>query len=84
MLTSEITGYVAAILTTTSFVPQVFLTWKTRRTDGVSLVMYGILTVGVALWFVYGLQIGAMPVIVANFITLIMTSFILTMKIRYK
>jgi MtN3 and saliva related transmembrane protein len=84
MLTSEITGYIAAILTTTSFVPQVFLTWKTRRTDGVSLVMYGILTVGVALWFVYGLQIGAMPVIVANFITLIMTSFILTMKIRYK
>lgn len=84
MLSSEVIGYVAAILTTASFIPQALLTWKTRRAEGISLVMYCILTAGIALWFVYGLQIGAMPVIVANFIILILTSFILVMKIKYK
>ena len=79
---SELTGYFAAILTTTAFIPQAWLTWKTRRADGVSLSMYGIFTTGVALWLVYGLQINAMPVVVANTITLMLASFILIMKIR--
>lgn len=84
MPSSEIIGYIAATLTTASFIPQALLTWKTRRADGVSLVMYCILTSGIALWLLYGLQIQAMPVIAANSITLILTSFILIMKIRYR
>lgn len=81
---SEFIGFLAATLTTTAFIPQAWLIWKTRRADGVSLGMYGIFTTGVALWLVYGLQTSAMPVIVANFITLLFASFILFMKIRYK
>lgn len=84
MPSSELVGYIAAIFTTVSFIPQVLLTWKTRRTEGVSLVMYCILTVGIACWLIYGLQIAAMPVIVANAVTLVLTCFILIMKIKYK
>lgn len=82
MPSSEYIGYIAATLTTISFIPQALLTWKTRRADGVSLVMYCILTAGIALWLLYGLQIQAMPIIAANSVTLILTSFILIMKIR--
>ena len=76
-------GYLAAMLTTASFIPQAWLTWKTKRADGVSLGMYSIFTLGVALWLVYGLVIGAWPIVVANAITLALALFILVMKLRY-
>lgn len=76
-------GSVAAVLTTSAFVPQAWLTWKTRRAESVSLGMYVIFTLGVALWLVYGLLIEAWPVIVANSITLALAIFILMMKLRF-
>ena len=76
-------GYLAATLTTAAFIPQAWLTWKTKRADGVSLGMYSIFTLGVALWLVYGLVIGAWPIVVANAITLALALFILVMKLRY-
>ena len=76
-------GYLAATLTTAAFIPQAWLTWKTKRADGVSLGMYSIFTLGVALWLVYGLVIGAWPIVIANAITLVLALFILVMKIRY-
>ena len=84
MLSTDLIGYFAAALTTAAFVPQAWLTWKTRRTDGVSLAMYGIFTAGIALWLTYGLRLGAMPIVVANIVTLLLACFILIMKIRYK
>jgi len=76
-------GSIAATLTTLAFVPQARLTWKSRRAEGVSLAMYSIFTIGIALWLVYGLMLGAWPVIIANFITLVLAVFILGMKLRF-
>ncbi len=76
-------GSLAAFLTTLAFVPQAWLTWKSRRAEGISLGMYSIFTIGVALWLVYGLMLGAWPVIIANLVTLILAMFILGMKIRF-
>jgi MtN3 and saliva related transmembrane protein len=84
MPSSELIGYLAATLTTAAFIPQVWLTWKTRRAEGVSLGMYGTFTIGIAFWLAYGLQLGALPIIIANTVTLILACFILIMKIRYK
>ena len=80
---SELLGYAAAILTTTSFVPQVLHTWKTRRTTGLSLGMVSIFTVGVALWLAYGIALGAWPVIAANAVTLALSLVLLAMKLRF-
>lgn len=74
-------GYAAASLTTLSFVPQAWHTFQTRDVSGISLTMYGAFTLGVLLWLVYGVMLGAWPVIVANFITLALAACILTMKI---
>lgn len=80
---SELIGYAAAILTTAAFIPQARLTWKTRRADGVSLGMYSIFTLGIALWLIYGVLLGSWPMIAANSITLLLSVFILSMKIRH-
>lgn len=76
-------GTLAAALTTAAFIPQAWLTWKTRRAEGVSLGMYSIFTTGVGLWLAYGILIGAWPVIIANACTLTLALFILMMKIRF-
>jgi MtN3 and saliva related transmembrane protein len=83
MIDSETVGYAAATLTTTSFIPQAWLSWKTRRTAGLSLGMYAIFTLGVALWLGYGLLIGAWPVILANAITLGLSLFIVALRLRF-
>jgi len=75
-------GIVAALLTTLSFVPQAILAIRTRQTAGISLIMYSMFTIGVAVWLVYGLLIGSLPVILSNTVTLVLASVILTIKIR--
>ncbi len=83
MIDSETVGYAAASLTTISFIPQAWLSWKTRHTAGLSLGMYATFTLGVALWLAYGLLIGAWPVILANAITLVLALFILALRLRF-
>ena len=79
----DLVGSIAACLTTASFVPQAWLSFKTRDVSGVSLGMYSVFTAGVALWLVYGLLLGAWPIVVANAITLLLALAILGMKLAY-
>jgi MtN3 and saliva related transmembrane protein len=74
-------GYVAAALTTGSFVPQAVLTLRTRDVSGISLAMYSAFTAGVAMWLVYGLALGQWPIVVANAVTLALAATILTTKL---
>ncbi len=77
-------GTAAAIISTASFVPQVWQTFKTRDVSGISLGMYSVFTVGVSCWLVYGLLLGAWPIIIANAITLTLAISILVMKLRFR
>jgi MtN3 and saliva related transmembrane protein len=74
-------GYPAAFLTTLAFVPQAWQSWRTRDLSGISLPMYAMFTLGVALWLGYGIAIGSTPVIAANLITLLLASIVLWLKI---
>ena len=76
-------GYAAAFLTTCSFVPQAWLTFRSRDVRGISLGMYSVFATGVALWLAYGLLLRAWPIVVANAITLALALAILVMKLRY-
>ena len=80
---ADIVGSLAAILTTVSFFPQAWHSFKTRDVSGVSLGMYSVFTVGVALWLVYGLLLRAWPIVVANVITLGLAVAILGMKLVF-
>lgn len=80
----DLIGYLAASLTTLSFLPQAWHTFRTRDVSGISLGMYGAFTLGVALWLTYGLLLGAWPLIAANAVTLALAGAILAMKLRYR
>lgn len=82
-MNGEWIGYLAASLTTLSFLPQAIKTVRTRDTRGISLGMYAAFTVGVACWFAYGLVLGSWPMIVSNLVTLGLSAVILGMKLRY-
>jgi MtN3 and saliva related transmembrane protein len=77
-------GYTAAALTTCSFVPQAVLTLRTRNVSGISTGMYASFTLGVALWFAYGLSLGAWPIIVATAVTLALSGTIQVTKLVVK
>lgn len=84
MISSELVGYLAATLTTCSFVPQAWLTFRTRDVRGISLGMYSAFTLGVALWLLYGVLMAAWPIVIANAITLALASVVLGFKLRYR
>ena len=77
-----ILGYIAAVLTTFSFLPQAIQIYRTKNTSAISFWMYSIFSAGVFLWLIYGGLIQAWPVVIANAITLLLSLWILWMKIN--
>lgn len=80
----EAIGLTAAFCTTFAFLPQVIQVYRTRVTQGISLGMYIIFSIGVFLWLVYGFLIESPSLIIANSITLILALSVLVMKIRWR
>ncbi len=80
---TDLLGYSAACLTTLSFLPQAWHTFKTKDVSGISTGMYSVFTLGTALWLGYGIALSAWPVAGANAITLVLALGILVMKRRY-
>lgn len=78
----ELIGLLAAFLTTSAFIPQVFKIYKEKNADGISLTMYIILFTGVLLWFIYGFLIGSLSIIIANGITALLQLCIIIFKLK--
>jgi MtN3 and saliva related transmembrane protein len=76
-------GLIAAICTTCSFLPQVIKIWRSKKTKDVSLLMYAILTTGLFLWLIYGVILKDFPLILANSISLTLSTCVLLLKIRH-
>ncbi|MBI2079409.1 SemiSWEET transporter [Candidatus Micrarchaeota archaeon] len=79
----EIIGLIAGICTTFAFVPQILKSWKTKSTRDLSWEWLFLLILGAMLWFIYGVMISSLPVILAN---LVMLGFVITLiyvKHRY-
>ena len=76
-------GLIAGALTTASLVPQVLKIWKTKSAEDVSLAMFIAFCCGVALWLIYGILSGDVPIVVWNSITLALALAIVTMKVKY-
>ena len=79
----ELLGYIGALLTTASFIPQAIMTIRSRDTRGISRGMYVIFTTGVAFWLAYGIAIDSLPMILANTVTLGLAGTLLALKLRY-
>lgn len=74
-------GYIAAVLTTIAFIPQVYKVLKTRNTADISLYMYICFIIGISCWAVYGIFKEDIAIILANSVTAALASIVLTFKI---
>jgi len=77
-------GLLAGFCTTISFLPQVIKSWRSHRTNDISLVTFLILSVGTLLWLLYGIIKIDMPLIIANSVTFLLEIIIIGLKIKYK
>ena len=77
---TEFYGFIAAILTTIAFLPQLYKTWTTKSAEDVSLIT---LIIGLICWIVYGIKINSTPILVANIVTFIFNFTILILKLIY-
>ena len=82
--TANAIGFLAGALTTVSFLPQIIKVVRTRDTRSLSLSMYGLFTMGVFLWLVYGWISHSPPIIFYNAITFALSSALLAAKIRWR
>jgi MtN3 and saliva related transmembrane protein len=80
----ELIGYLAAVLTTISFFPQVLKTWRSKSAGDLSLVMLGMFTLGVFLWLLYGLAHASVPITIANAVTLAQAVALMVLSARYR
>jgi MtN3 and saliva related transmembrane protein len=83
MSLASVLGSLAGMITVVSFVPQVVMVWRTRRTRDLSFGAFALLASGAFLWFVYGVLIGAWPVIVTNGLVAVLVGAILVAKLRF-
>ncbi len=79
----ELFGYLAAILTTAAFLPQLIKTLKTKKANDVSLITLVMFIVGVFSWIIYGYKISSVPILSANLVTFILNLSILISKIYF-
>lgn len=84
MILHDWIGSIAATLTTTAFIPQVWQVWRTKHTKDISLGMYIIFTCGVVTWLAYGVMLESWPIIIANSMTAMLAGAVLLMKLRFK
>jgi len=80
----EIIGLIAATLTTSAFIPQVYKVVKTKSTDSLSLTMYIVFFVGIVLWLIYGIHLNSLAMILSNIVTGVLALILIIYKLRYK
>ena len=76
-------GIAAAALSITSFAPQIIKIWRERDASAVSLRTCLVTVAGFVCWTLYGVLIGAWPVVGSNLACLAMSSAVLAMKWRF-
>lgn len=84
MTNLDLLGLAASIFTTSSQIPQVIRTYKTRDVSGISLSTYVIITIGLLLWLTYGIIKNDLPLIVANSTMVLLTFAIALMKVVFE
>lgn len=74
----------AAVLTSTGFVPQIIKGFQTRHVKDVSLLTLVFTAVGTFCWAIYGFSLGDMIIITANIFTCSTVIILMIMKMIYK
>ena len=79
----DIIGYLAGFLVLISLIPQIIKSYKTKKTNDLSIFRYLIYFLGITLWLIYSIIIFNGPMILSNTIALFLASMILVLKMKY-
>ena len=82
MLLQEIFGWIASILTTLIFIPQIYKALTTRQTNDISMLMIILAVLGNAAWLTHASLTGNMPLIVCASLIIIMSLFLIVFKYK--
>ncbi len=82
-MTPTLIGLIAGLLTSIAALPQVIKTWRSRHARDLSIWQPLLLSLGVALWLIYGMLIGDTPLILANITPLICNLLLTVMKLKF-
>lgn len=82
-MSAEHLGFIAGLITTASFLPQVWRTWHSKSGKDVSAAMLLMLSSGTLLWLIYGIMIGGVPIVIANAVTFTLVMMIFVLKVYY-
>lgn len=83
MISNEVLGFIAGLITTGSFVPQAYKVFRTKETKDLSAGMYTIFICGLILWIAYGIRVSAISIIIANTVSILLSLYILIMKLKH-
>lgn len=83
MTPTTLLGLSGAMIVNIAFLPQVLKSWKTKKTDDISLAMYLVYVTGITIWLIYGIITKDIPIIVSEIIGLLLVLSILYLKIKY-
>jgi MtN3 and saliva related transmembrane protein len=77
-------GLMAGMLTTVGYIPQIVKGYQTKRMNDISLTMPVLLSIGMALWFYYGMVLQDLPIMLWNFIAVCLNLVVILMILRYR
>ena len=80
---TQFVGILAATITSVASLPQLLKTWKTKKADDLSYGLLVFLVAGISLWLLYGVLIGAVPVVIESAVSLASVGSIAVLKIVY-
>jgi MtN3 and saliva related transmembrane protein len=80
----EFVGHFGALLSSITFIPQVYKAWQSRSVGDLSLNMMFIVFTSTIVWLVYGIVLELWPVIVANSIICLLSSLLIYFKFSFK
>jgi MtN3 and saliva related transmembrane protein len=84
METTTVVGTIASVLTTLSFLPQLFKMIHTKKAHDVSYIMLAILFVGGILWIVYGILKSDLIIIISNCVSTLINIISSFFSYKYK
>ena len=76
-------GYIAGVLTTFCYIPQIIRVFKLKSAREISLLYTLFLLIGVIVWLLYGIFLQLTPIILWNSIGLVMVGLLLLAKYKY-
>jgi len=80
----EIIGYIGALFLTITLIPQLLLSYKTKKVEDISFGFIGLQMLTCVFFLTYGILLKSTPLMLANGIVLTQLSLLSFLKVKYK